>query len=443
MNATQSEAIQTAARARSTRKQKFQTPSPLAFERIFSFETSRERHRQAPMLAAREEFLSHMLEQGTSVKRTRSVAAMILHIIRIMELKDHQPVARLSVDKAALKWSLDTDLWNKNGQANTIKQFTYVAMKWLRFNDMLATNITRVEPDDSYAEQFVNFIRIVKGMSLATIYAHRFRVKAFLKWNAERKILFEELTLSDIDTYVISKVKARHKPTYIRGMCYSLRLFFRFAEAQKWTHAKIAQGIHHPLVPRADSLPKGPDWADVRRLLDHDFGSGPAAIRAAAIIGLAAIYGLRSSEIVNLKLGDFDWINELVTIRRSKNGRVQQFPIQWEVGEKIIRYLQKARPLCKHKNLFCALTPPYRPMDTNSLWVIVASRLKILGISSQNQGVHALRHACATHLLHTGAPIGDIADFLGHGNLRSVSVYAKQDMESLRKIAAIDLQVIL
>jgi integrase len=181
----------------------------------------------------------------------------------------------------------------------------------------------------------------------------------------------------------------------------------------------------------------------VRRLLDHDFGSGAAAIRAAAITALGAIYGLRSSEIVNLKLGDFDWTNELVTIRRSKNGRVQQFPIQLEVGEKIIHYLQKARPQCKHRNLFCALTPPYRPMNPNSLWVIVASRLKILGISSQNQGVHALRHACATHLLHTGAPIGDIADFLGHGNLRSVSVYAKQDMESLRKIAAIDLQVIL
>jgi integrase/recombinase XerD len=273
--------------------------------------------------------------------------------------------------------------------------------------------------------------------------AHRHRVRAFLRWNTECNRSLAEVTLCNVDAYVISKVKVEHKPSYVRGICQSLRLFFQFAETQHWTVSQIAKGIRHPSVPRVSSHPKGPDWLDVRRLLDHNFGSGPADIRAAAITSLGAIYGLRSSEIANLRLGDFDWRNALMTIRRSKNGRVQQFPIQAEVGEKVIKYLQNARPPCKHRNLFCMLRPPYRPMDSNSLWVIVASRLKILGIASRNQGVHALRHACATHLLHIGTPIADIADFLGHSNLRSVSVYAKQDMESLRKIAAIDLRGIL
>jgi len=182
---------------------------------------------------------------------------------------------------------------------------------------------------------------------------------------------------------------------------------------------------------------------DVRRLLDHDFGANPAALRASAITALGAIYALRSSEVVNLRLSDFDWHNEIITIRRSKNARVQQFPIQLEVGNKIIRYLKEARPKCEHRNLFVSLNPPYRAVDSTTLWVIVANRLKVLGISSKNHGVHALRHACATHLLHQGTSLKDIADFLGHSNLRSVSVYAKHDIEALRRIASIDLKGIL
>jgi integrase len=42
---------------------------------------------------------------------------------------------------------------------------------------------------------------------------------------------------------------------------------------------------------------------------------------------------------------------------------------------------------------------------------------------------------CATELLRKGSSLGEIADFLGHSNLESVSIYAKHDIRSLRKIA--------
>jgi integrase len=74
-------------------------------------------------------------------------------------------------------------------------------------------------------------------------------------------------------------------------------------------------------------------WSDVRRLLDSDFGEKSSNLRAAAILSLCAIYGFRASEITKLTLDDFDWINETVAVRRAKNGRVQQFPLQFEVGK--------------------------------------------------------------------------------------------------------------
>jgi integrase/recombinase XerD len=368
---------------------------------------------------------------------------MLLHIIRIMNLDHVRLVETIEVQEGAIKWAADIDFRTKNGHAKTLKTFTYLATKWLKFSNMLFKKSTRLEPDDSYAEQFVNFIKLEKGMSSLTIRAHRLRLRAFLRWNTECKRTVAELTLSDVDGYIASKFQAGHKPNYVRSICTSLRLFFQLAQVKRWNQTKIAESIRRPRIPRVDSIPKGPEWADVRKLLDHDFGSSAAALRAAAVTSLGAIYGLRSSEVVSLRLEDFDWQNEIVTIRRAKNDRVQQFPIQVEVGDNVIRYLREARPQTKLRNLFVSLRPPYRPMDSTTLWVIISSRLKILGISSRNHGMHSLRHACATRLLHKGTPLPDIADFLGHTNLRSVSVYAKHDLEALRRISAIDLGEIL
>jgi integrase len=105
-------------------------------------------------------------------------------------------------------------------------------------------------------------------------------------------------------------------------------------------------------------------------------------MRAAAITSLGAIYGLRSSKVVSLRLDDFDWHREIVTIRRAKNDRVQQFPIQIEVGDNVLRYLREVRQKTKRRNLLISLKPPYRPVDSTTLWVIISSRLNVLGISS-------------------------------------------------------------
>jgi hypothetical protein len=43
-------------------------------------------HRTAPLLREREQFLSHLLRQGTSRRRVRSIAAYLIHIVRLMEL---------------------------------------------------------------------------------------------------------------------------------------------------------------------------------------------------------------------------------------------------------------------------------------------------------------------------------------------------------------------
>ncbi len=410
---------------------------------LFAFESSRVRQRAAPLLVEREQFLMFMLDQGTSNRRLRSVASMLLHVIRLMSLETLRVVDIREIEEAALHWVANVEYKNRNGQRKSIALYKYVALKWLRFHGMVSECSSRIEPDDTYVDCFVHFLRAVRGMSPETIRTSRRRITAFLKWNSGLNRSLAAVTLNEIDEYLTYKLNTGYLPRSIASVCAALRLFFRFAETQGWNIAPIAGAIHRPRIPRYDVEPKGPQWHDVRRLLDHDFGSKPPEIRAAAIVSLCAIYALRSSEIVRLKLSDFDWMNEILTIKRAKSGRVQQFPIQFEVGEKIIRYLKHARPRCACRNLFVSLKPPYRPVDPTALWVVVASRMKRLEIKSRNFGAHSLRHACATQLLHEGSSLPDIAEFLGHRDLKSVSVYAKHDIHALKEVATFSLAGLL
>jgi integrase len=119
------------------------------------------------------------------------------------------------------------------------------------------------------------------------------------------------------------------------------------------------------------------------------------------------------------------------------------FPLQSEVGEAIALYLKKARPKCACRNLFVTRHVPYRPVLGHCMFGIINRRVKILGLVKQQFGPHMLRRACATQLLRTGSSIKDIADFLGHKGLQSVSSYAKYDPASLNHVAKFSLRGVL
>jgi integrase len=174
-------------------------------------------------------------------------------------------------------------------------------------------------------------------------------------------------------------------------------------------------------------------------MLSYDRKTTSPSLRAKAILMLCSIYALRSSEVTGLRLSDFDWRNETFSVKRAKRGGYQRYPLQYKVGEAILGYLTKGRPRCLCRNVFVTLGQPYRPMSAVALWQVVSRRFKLLGIESRHHGPHALRHACATHLLRKGTSLKDIADFLGHRDAKSVGIYAKYDTRSLRKVAAFRL----
>lgn len=151
---------------------------------------------------------------------------------------------------------------------------------------------------------------------------------------------------------------------------------------------------------------------------------------------LLSVYGMRCSEVLELKLKDIDWRKEQIYLHRAKNCKPQILPLLPFVGEAIIRYIKEVRQNESHcETLFICMRAPYRPLTNAALYRIVSAALKDEHVELKHYGPHSLRHGCATHLVNAGYSMKEIADLLGHQQLDTTRIYAKVDLANLRKVA--------
>ena len=409
------------------------------FEGLFPFSKSRLKYLNAPLLKERADYISHLLGEGRSRKWVKFNASMQVNAIELLNLRTTRLIHSREVLEASSQWAIDKDLHRhiRRGNASAYN-FSRIVTAWLTFNGLLVRPELPTPPFDEFVKAYLDELQNVRSLAPSTIYHRHHRLSKLQKWLGERHDTFRDVSLSDVDDYVDGLRVNGFRPRSLLSVAEAIRDFFRFCAQRGWCNGAIARGILMPRVVHRQTGPHGPAWKDVRRMLNLP-GTSPVELRANAIISLCSIYGLRRSEIVQLRLDDFDWYNEIMTVRRAKRGRVQHFPIQYEVGEAILTYLRSARPKSSCRHLFTTFVTPIRPMRPPCVRSIVYKRMKMLGIQSDNRGPHALRHACATQLLNKGFSLHEIADFLGHRGLSAVSIYAKHNPRLLRRVASFSL----
>ena len=414
----------------------------IMIETISAWPSVRLRHEVAPLLREREQYLAHLLQRGFDRKVVRWTAAYLIHIVRVMRMTSLRRVGQEEIDIAGKVWAAyEGPHRRKLKVKGSPTVFVRIAHSWLRFHGQLETPPTHTF--QQLIAEYTEAMRINRGLAPATVFSYSSLASGFLKWFAARHDRLESVSLRHVDEFMASKREEGWALRSLAGQCQALRSFFGYAETRGWCVPGIPLGIRSPRIPTYEDQPKGPTWTEVRSLIKSANGSSPNELRAKAILLLFAIYGLRSSEVAGLRLKDFDWRNETFSVRRAKRGGIQQFPIQYEVGEAIIHYLQTGRPHCSSCHVFVGTHRPHGPICPGPMWLIVGRRMRQLGIELQHVGPHSLRHACATRLLRKGASLQEIADFLGHHSLESVSIYARYDTRSLRKVAAFSLAGVL
>jgi site-specific recombinase XerD len=273
------------------------------------------------------------------------------------------------------------------------------------------------------------------GFEPATCRQHELNLCRFAWYLDSRGINLESIDATHVYDYFITMCHLS-KPTLstIRVIIVkSLRYFYKRGLCPK-DLSNIVPKVHYHAKAKLTKV-----WSEeeVFKMLKAIDRANPTGKRDYAIMAIAANLGLRTGDIVNLSIDNFDWRNGAINIVQGKTGEPLSLPISEQIGKAVIDYWRNGRPQSVARELFIQHTLPYMKLSSSMAYHIFnkyyfASGFKLDG---RRHGLHSLRHSLASRLLEKDTPVNVIGNILGHVDSNSASNYIRIDVNQLRKCA--------
>ena len=278
---------------------------------------------------------------------------------------------------------------------------------------------------DNLIEEFLRYLLIDKGYSKNTISSYKQDLDKFSKY-------FKNKDINSIDTNglkdYIRSLNLNEKS--ISRIISCLKSFYKFLIIEKIVKNNPTDGLYMPKIKK--SLPNILSIEDVDKLLniklDDDF-----SYRNKAMIELMYATGLRVSELVNLKINDIDFSQDIIRIV-GKGSKERIVPIGDYSKDYLEAYIYKHRAnlLKKYQSEYIFLNNHGKQMTRQGFFKIIKKIATDVGIISEISP-HTLRHSFASHLLKYGADLRTIQELLGHSDISTTQVYTHIANEELRK----------
>lgn len=410
------------------------------FNKLFHHPRVISRHADAPLAKERTTFLSHLASRGTPDSTLLRYARQLRVISIMLGKQRHRCIDRQVISQCAQRWARQQ---RRQGRSQSLKwsadHFLRVACAWCSFMGSLKTQPPIPILYAAELKVWASFLRSEAQLAEHTISDYSWWIGDFLKWLREENRPLRRLSLTGLDQFTQHLASRGLSRASLAKAITVLRCFLRYAFKKKWCRRNLSENLLRPRLFRHESLPGGPTWSDVQRIIAATKGSSHRDIRNRAILLLLAVYGLRSGEVRSLCLEDLDWARRLLRVRRSKSARVQEYPLTPTLHCTLDRYLKNARPDSACPEVFLTLQAPFRPLSPGAMYDLTFSLMERLDIVSLKRGPHALRHACASYLLNQGFSLKKVGDHLGHRSQSATQIYAKVDLNGLRAVADFDL----
>jgi integrase/recombinase XerD len=290
-------------------------------------------------------------------------------------------------------------------------------------------------PSECELARFGAYLRRERGLAEGTILAHQRRLRpffAFIRYDRSPHAL-PTLRLEQIEAFLKHASRTNNRFS-LQHVVAALRIFLKAQHAQGVLLRPLHQQIDTPRVYRLERIPRALSWTQVRSLLGSIDRASRSGRRDFTMLYLAAAYGLRSSEIVRLRMDDIDWRGAELRVRQSKIGRSLRLPLTDEAAKVLIDYLRHRPRDGDDRELFLRARAPRGPLAATAVNDVLEKRARESGLTLPKLGSHVLRHSFAVHLLRRGTPIKAIGDALGHRDPESTAVYLRLALKDLREV---------
>lgn len=285
-----------------------------------------------------------------------------------------------------------------------------------------------------FQKGFKTYLQLERGLSENTLAAYLHDTTLlfdFLTTQKEGKSL-KKVDYNDLKDF-IAFINKLGLGNYSQARVTSgIKAFFRYLDLEKIIENDPSELLESPKI--GTKLPDVLNLEEIINIINAIDLSLPEGQRNKAIIEILYGCGLRVSELVNLKISQLFFNEEIITVT-GKGNKQRLIPIGKEAKKSILLYLQHNRVKIVPKKgnediLF--LNRNGGKLSRQMVFVIVKNLVEKAGIHKK-VSPHTFRHSFATHLVQNGADLKAVQDLLGHASIITTEIYTHINREDLRK----------
>lgn len=235
----------------------------------------------------------------------------------------------------------------------------------------------------------------------------------------------ETVTLDDLRAYKRYLSEGGAQRATIRRKLGGLSTYFKWLKIEGVNHSVPTDGLTVP--PRKRKEPRYLTVKELHTFLETEPGISHMGdpVRDKCAFRLLVFTGLRRGELLNLKIEDVNLEERVIVVRDTKSGDDRSIPFEDET------LIQQLRAVIGERESGYIFTSSTGNQWGYSSFAIVfkrhAVKCGLMGVTP-----HSLRHSYATHLARGGTQITELADLLGHKEIRTTRQYMHSSPETLR-----------
>ena len=282
-----------------------------------------------------------------------------------------------------------------------------------------------------FLNRFYIYLAIEKHYSLHTQLAYLTDIRIFFEYCIREDIYFATMDSNDLLSFFAFFLykKKISKKTQQRKIS-ALRTFYKFLN--RYEEIDEIETKDFSSQKAEDKLKKHISICDIEFVLNNFYNrnSKLLELRDKALIEFLYSTGARVSEVVNIKIQDFQ--NDLQTVKvRGKRKKDRLLFLGKESHRRMRNYLEYKKNM-NINNEYVFVNSRGGKISIKGIQYIVKQR----GKENNMQGItpHRFRHTFATDMLNEGAGIRAVQEFLGHDSIRTTQNYVNISIDNLKKI---------
>jgi len=269
-----------------------------------------------------------------------------------------------------------------------------------------------------FVREFLSYLQVEKGLAKNSVESYERDLERLKTWAEKNNFDLLNLTRQDLREWLIDLAGENLSENSKRRMISALRGFYKFLQFDGHITKNPSENLEAP--QKGSYLPNFLNQTDVESLLGVPDVATEIGLRDRAILEVIYACGLRVSEAVDLKIGDID-VDQGILTCKGKGGKTRRVPIGKSAIEWLKNYLtiRREKENVETSNVFIGVSG--RPINRQVIFILVKEYAEKIGL--QDVSPHTLRHSFATHLIQNRADIRSVQQMLGHADISTTQIY--------------------